>query len=96
MDNFVKLHQAAVAPGALDTKTKELIALSIAISVRCDGCISFHVHGALSAGASRQEIAETIGVAVFMGGGPAVVYGAQALEAVNQFEALQERCPHQQ
>ena len=73
--------------GALSTKTKELIALSIAISVRCDGCIAFHVHDAIAAGADRQEIAEAIGVAVLMGGGPAVVYGAEALEALRQFES---------
>lgn len=65
--------------------TKELIALAISIAVHCDGCIAYHVHDALAAGASRQEVAETIGVAVMMGGGPAVIYGAQALEAVGQF-----------
>ena len=85
MTGFVQLHQSAVAAGALDTKTKELIALAIAITVRCDGCISFHVHDALTAGATRQEIVETIGVAVMMGGGPSVVYGSEALEALDQF-----------
>ncbi len=87
MSGFAQLHQRAVAKGALSTKTKELIALAIAITVRCDGCISFHVHNALKAGAIREEIVETIGVALFMGGGPSAVYGSEALEALEQFEA---------
>ena len=87
MAAFVQLHKAATASGALDTKTKELIALAIGITVRCDGCIAFHVHDAIQAGATRQDVLETIGVAVFMGGGPSVVYGTEALEALNQFEA---------
>jgi AhpD family alkylhydroperoxidase len=85
MKGFAGLHKAAVADGALTSKVKELIALGIAISVRCDGCISYHVHDALEAGATREEIAETVGVAVLMGGGPAVVYGSEALEALDQF-----------
>ena len=87
MGGFSRLHKEAVADGALSTKVKELIALSIAITVRCDGCIAFHVHDALQAGASHDEIVETIGVAVMMGGGPSAVYGAEALEALQQFEA---------
>ncbi|MBE9485998.1 MAG: carboxymuconolactone decarboxylase family protein [Desulfuromonadales bacterium] len=87
MSGFVQLHQGAVAKGALGTKTKELIALAIAITVRCDGCISFHVHDALKAEATREEIVEAIGVAVLMGGAPSAVYGSEALEALGQFEA---------
>ena len=87
MAAFVRLHKAASADGALDGKTKELIALAIGITVRCDGCIAFHVHDAIQAGATRQDIMETIGVAVFMGGGPSVVYGTEALEALDEFEA---------
>ncbi|MBD3299461.1 MAG: carboxymuconolactone decarboxylase family protein [candidate division Zixibacteria bacterium] len=86
MSAFMRLHQAAIADGALDTKTKELISLAIGITVRCDGCIAFHVHDALQAGATRGEIVETIGVAVLMGGGPSVVYGTEALEALEQCE----------
>lgn len=86
MKGFGQLHQAAISDGALSTKTKELIALGIAITVRCDGCISYHVHDALRAGATRQEIAEAIGVAVLMGGGPSVIYGSEALDALQQFE----------
>jgi AhpD family alkylhydroperoxidase len=88
MGSFVALHRAAVANGALSTKVKELIALAIGITVRCDGCIAFHVHDALEAGATHEEITETVGVAVFMGGGPSVVYGTEALAALAQYEAL--------
>jgi len=87
MGGFGQLHEAATADGALGKKTKELIALGIAITVRCDGCIAYHVHDAIDAGASREEIIETIGVAVLMGGGPSVVYGTEALEALEQFHA---------
>lgn len=87
MGGFGRLHQSAVADGVLSAKVKELIALGIAITVRCDGCIAFHVHDALKAGASHEEIVETIGVAILMGGGPSVMYGSEALEALEQFEA---------
>ena len=90
MEGFGKLHQAATADGALPTKTKELVALGIAIAVRCDGCIAYHVHDALKAGAVRKEIVETIGVAVLMGGGPALMYGTEAFEALQQFESAQK------
>lgn len=86
MTGFTMLHQAAGIDGALDAKTKELMALAIGIAVRCDGCIAFHVHDALEAGASEDEIVDTIGVAIMMGGGPAVVYGSAALEALKQFQ----------
>ena len=69
----------------MSSKTKELISLGIAITVRCEGCISYHVHDALKAGATAEEIVETIGVAILMGGGPAMVYGCEALEALEQF-----------
>ena len=88
MGAFSRLHKASAGDGALSSKVKELIALSIAITVRCDGCIAFHVHDAINAGASREEIMETIGVAILMGGGPSVMYGCEALEALNQFEAV--------
>lgn len=85
MGAFGALHESAGQEGELSTKTKELIALAIGIAVHCDGCIAYHVHDAIAAGATRAEIAETIGVAVMMGGGPSVVYGCQALEATEQF-----------
>lgn len=86
MQSFGALHQASLKPGALDTKTKELIALGIAITVRCDGCISFHVHDAIEAGATEKEIAETVSVAILMGGGPSVVYGIEAMQAFSQYQ----------
>ena len=86
MAAFIQLHKASSADGALSSSVKELIALGIAICVRCDGCIAFHVHDAIKAGATHDEIVETIGVAILMGGGPAVVYGSQALEAMKEFE----------
>lgn len=84
---FAALAKAATAGGALDPKTKELVAVAISIAVRCDGCIGFHTKAAASRGATRQEILETIGMAMYMGGGPSFVFGAQALEAFDQFTA---------
>ena len=86
MSKFVMLHKAASSDGALSTKIKELIALAIGITVRCNGCIAFHIHDALKAGATREEIIETVGVAIMMGGGPSVVYGTEVLEALEQYE----------
>ena len=82
---FQQLAAAATAEGALDTKTKELIALAIGITARCDGCVAFHAGAAVRHGANREEVLETIGMAIYMGGGPSLVYGAQALEAYEQF-----------
>jgi len=86
MQGFGALHEASVKAGALDSKTKELIALGIAITVRCDGCITYHVHDALEAGANKEEIAETVSVAIMMGGGPSVVYGIEAMQALEQYQ----------
>ncbi len=87
MQGFGALHEASLKAGALDRKIKELIALGIAITVRCDGCITYHVHDALQAGASKQEVLETVSVAILMGGGPSVVYGIEAMQAVEQYQA---------
>ena len=81
---FGRLVMNATAAGTLSTKTKELIAFAIAISVRCDGCIAHHSQAVVKAGATRQEVAEMIGVAILMGGGPASVYGAEALWAYDE------------
>ncbi|MBN22613.1 MAG: alkylhydroperoxidase [Bdellovibrionaceae bacterium] len=86
MGGFAQLHEKTIEKGALDSRTKELIALGIAITVRCDGCITYHVHDAMVAGASDEEIAETISVAILMGGGPSVVYGIEAMQAVEQYK----------
>jgi AhpD family alkylhydroperoxidase len=87
---FAQMHQAAMAAGALDVKTKELIALAIAVSKQCDGCIASHARGAAQAGASRQEVAEAIGVTVLMNGGPATVYGPRAFAAFEEFAPAEE------
>lgn len=84
---FKQLMGAATADGAISHRMKELIALAIAITVRCDGCIAHHVKAVRKAGATRQEVCETISVAVMMGGGPSTVYGVEALNAFDQFEA---------
>ncbi|MGF1640401.1 MAG: carboxymuconolactone decarboxylase family protein [Rhodospirillales bacterium] len=87
MKGFAACADAAKAAGALDSKTKELMATAISIALRCDGCIGFHVRGAVRHGASREEMMDTIAVAIMMNGGPATVYGAYALEAYDQFAA---------
>lgn len=66
-----------------------MIALKIALTVRCEGCINFRVHDALTAGATSEEITETIGVAILMAGGSAVVCGCEAVEALSQFIVLE-------
>jgi AhpD family alkylhydroperoxidase len=85
MKAFSNIAQAALAPKALDGKTKELIALGIAVAVRCDDCIAFHVKAALERGASQEEVAEVLGMAIYMGAGPSVMYASHALEAFRQF-----------
>jgi len=82
---FAGLSRAAQTAGALDKKTKELLALAIAVAIRCDGCIGYHARGAHRTGANREEIAEALGVAIQMGGGPSVNYAADALRAFDQF-----------
>jgi AhpD family alkylhydroperoxidase len=91
MAGFGKLHRAAVADSALPAKMRELIALGIAIASHCEGCIAYHVHDALGAGATSDEVLDAIGVAVMMGGGPGAVFGAEALEALEQFESASAR-----
>ena len=85
MKAFAGLAQAAAAPKALDAKSKELIALGIAVAIRCDDCIGFHVKAALEQGASREEVLETLGMAIYMGAGPSVMYASHALDAFEQF-----------
>jgi len=82
---FGALHQAAFAPGALDARTKELIALAIGVVEGCDGCIASHAQAAVRAGATRQEAAEAIGVTFLMKGGPATIYGPRAYSAFCEF-----------
>lgn len=85
MKAFREMGAAAHAGGALDAKTKELLAVAISVAVRCDPCVTYHVRGAQEHGATREEIAETMGLAVYMGAGPSAMYAAQALEAYDQY-----------
>jgi AhpD family alkylhydroperoxidase len=87
MKAFAGMAQAAAVTKALDAKTKELISLGIGVAVRCDDCIAFHVKAAVDHGATKEEILETLGVAIYMGAGPSVMYASHALEAFTQFEA---------
>lgn len=82
---FNDMSGAALADGELPTKVKELIALAIGVVHGCDGCIASHARGAARAGATKQEAAEALGVAIFMNGGPATVYGARAYDAICEF-----------
>jgi AhpD family alkylhydroperoxidase len=84
---FSAMARAATEAGALDTKTKELIALAISVAIRCDGCIAFHSQSAVKQGATRDEIMEVMGMALYMGAGPSLMYAAQAVEAFDQFAA---------
>ena len=86
MKAFANIAQAALAPKALDGKTKELIALGIAVAIRCDDCIAFHVKAALQQGASREEVTDALGMAIYMGAGPSVMYATHAMDAFAQFE----------
>ncbi len=85
MQGFSAMAQAATKDGALDKKTKELIALAIGVSSRCDGCIGFHMEALVRLGATREEVEETLGMAVYMGGGPSLMYAADAMLAYEQF-----------
>ena len=85
MAGFGAMAKAAMADGALTEKHKELIALGISVSQRCDGCIGFHVKTLRRLGTTQAEFEETLGVAVYMGGGPAAMYAAEAMQAWEQF-----------
>lgn len=85
---FNEFHHAAFTAGDLDAKTKELIALAIAVVERCDGCIASHSEGAARAGATRQEAAEAIGVAMLMSGGPGTIYGPRAYAAFSEYASV--------
>ncbi len=85
MKAFSAMAEAATRAGALDTKTKELIALAISVAIRCDGCVAFHSKAAVKHGATREEVMETMGMALYMGAGPSLMYAAQAVEAFDQF-----------
>lgn len=81
---FTALHRGAMAEGSMSVREKELVALGIGIAQHCEDCIGFHLQAAVKAGATRDDIADTISVAVMMGGGPSYMYGARTLQAYDQ------------
>ena len=85
MKAFGGLAQSALGGEGLDAKTKELIALAISVATRCDDCIAVHAQAAAKAGASKQEMTQTLGMAIYMGAGPSVMYASHALAAFDQF-----------
>lgn len=83
LKGYQTLSGAGEKTGHLDAKTRELIALAVAVTTRCDGCITVHVGEALKHGASREEISEALGVAIALNAGAALVYSARVMDAVN-------------
>lgn len=84
MKAFNELGRAATAPGALDAKTKELIALALSVAARCDPCIGFHSKALLKHGGTREELLEMLAVTTYMGGGPSLMYAASAVAAFDE------------
>lgn len=87
IQGFAQLALASMAEGAVSAKHKELIALAIGVTQRCSGCIGFHIKALQKLGATRQELDEMLAVAVYMGGGPALMYAAEAIHAWEEMAA---------
>lgn len=87
MAAFGSLSRTAVADGALSGKTKELIALALGVAAHCEACIGFHAKALARLGATPQEVREALAVAVYMGGGPSLMYSASAVAAFDEFAA---------
>ena len=85
MAGFDAMAKAAMAEGVLSALHKELIATAIAVSTRCEGCIGYHVRGLVKLGATREQVNEMLAVAVYMGGGPSLMYAAEVLSAFEEF-----------
>ena len=81
MQGFNAMAKGALQDGALTELHKELVALAIAVTQRCDACVGFHVKALLRLGASREQMMETLAVCTYMGGGPALMYAAEAVRA---------------
>lgn len=88
MKGFNDIARAATQNGALDKKTKELIALALGVAAHCDACIGFHVQALVKLGTTKLEVEEALGMAVYMGGGPSLMYSANAVAAYDEFAAL--------
>jgi AhpD family alkylhydroperoxidase len=87
MKAFGDLGKASLADGALSKKTKELVALALGVAAHCDACIGFHMQALVRLGATKAEVEEVLGVAVYMGGGPSLMYSANAMAAYNELTA---------
>jgi AhpD family alkylhydroperoxidase len=87
MAGFNALAKAAMKPGVLSALDKELIAMAIGVASRCDGCIGFHVKALIRLGVSREQLMETLGICTYMGGGPSLMYAAEAVRAFDEFSA---------
>jgi AhpD family alkylhydroperoxidase len=90
---FAQLHDAAVADGALSARVKELMALVVAVVKQCDGCIAYHAKAAARQGATREEVAESLSVALLMDGGTAAIYGPRAWAAFEEFTVPEPGSP---
>lgn len=87
MQGFATMASGALKAGAIDELHKELIALAIGVTARCDACIAFHVKALVRLGVSREQLMETLGICTYMGGGPALMYAAEAVHAYDEFIA---------
>lgn len=87
MQAFNAMHGGAMKDGVLSALDKELLALAIGVSSRCDGCIGFHVKALIRLGVSREQLMETLAVCIYMGGGPTLMYAAEAVRAFEEFTA---------
>lgn len=89
MAGFSGMAKSALQTKAIDEKTKELIALALGVAAHCDGCLGYHTKALVRLGASREEVGEALGMAVYMGGGPSLMYAADALRSFDQFNQPQ-------
>jgi len=87
--SYWRTHDLAMADGALDRRTKELIGLALVVSMQCEVCIAFHVRDCVEAGATAEEIYDALNVVVMQGSGPAMVYAGYAVEALEELLAGQ-------
>ena len=81
---FGGLGKAVKEGGVLDFKTKEYVALGIAIATHCEDCIALHIHALIRAGATREEVADVLAMTIQMGGGPSMMYAAKAMECYDE------------
>lgn len=85
MNGFTAMAKSATQTKVLDEKTKEFIALALGVAAHCDGCLGYHTKALARLGATREEVAEVLGMAIYMGGGPSLMYAADAMRAFDQF-----------